>query len=67
MSYYTIGCGFYFSPYEYCIDIEGSNVTIDKAWDWLVKSQYKEQRVFNQQITNVWSHEVHALQKLITE
>lgn len=59
----TIGCGFYFRPYEYCMDIGGSNVTINKAWDWLVKSQYKEQRLFNQQITNVWSHEVHTQQK----
>ena len=56
----TTCCGFHFSPYDYCVDIGGSNdiVTIDKAWDWLVKSQYKEQRLFNRQITNVWSHEV---------
>lgn len=48
----------YFRPYEYCSDISGSNVTIEKAWDWIGSSKYKEQRVFSRLIVNIWSYEV---------
>ena len=54
-------------PYDYCFETSvGGDVKIDKAWNWTLKSQYKEQRIFRGQFVNVWTYEVGILDSPFT-
>ena len=54
-----------YRPYDYRFQTSGGDVTIDKAWNWTMNSTYKEQRMFNGQIVNVWTYEVGIVVTLI--